>query len=115
VVQENSETEAADQSAEIEKEEAQLSNVIKRDAISFTTPKTVKLGGLTGSQKLSVLTDCGASHNFISTAVVHIANFKSSPPLANLDVGLGIQRLASLGPMEVNWQTQIMKFEWQRE
>lgn len=72
------------------------SNVIKKEkievtsVIGFTTPRTMMLEGFMGSSKVVVLIDCGASHNFISNALVCKANLNLSPnERCSVSMGVG--------------------------
>ncbi|KAI3716153.1 hypothetical protein L6452_23281 [Arctium lappa] len=118
--------------------------------IGFVTPKTMKLEGMVEDQKVVILIDSGAFHNFISSTLVeklelpvnHTGGYDISLgaggglkgrgickgvrvwmqgieiyedflplELCNSDIILGIQWLQSLGTMQVNWSTQMMKFQ----
>ncbi|WVZ22270.1 hypothetical protein V8G54_000814 [Vigna mungo] len=109
-------------------------------AEGLTPPKTMKLTGLIGEQRVVVLNDSGASHNFISRRVMEELELSmtETPPyvvslgdghkrttsercekvrirlgdatLGGVDVILGIAWLAKLGEVVLNWREMSMKY-----
>lgn len=115
----------------------------------LTAPKTMKLRGTIGEQEVVILSDLGATHNFISLSLVQHKQIPVTKTdsygatmgtrnsvrgkgvcrsvtlqvqgvdiiddflllnLGSADIILGIQWLESLGTVQTNWKSQVMKF-----
>ncbi|KAL4567338.1 hypothetical protein LXL04_022921 [Taraxacum kok-saghyz] len=126
---------ALDEEDEVEEEPEPViddepkTEVCLNSVLGIVKPKTLKLTGRIQQADVVVMVDPGATHNFVSLALVErlglpIANTGGFGvalglevkedflplTLGNSDVILGVQWLEKLGPVTTNWRTQVMQF-----
>ncbi|WVY91168.1 hypothetical protein V8G54_036682 [Vigna mungo] len=110
--------------AEEGEDNAQILQLSQCAMAGLTTKKSWKLWGMIGNEKVVILIDCGASHNFISPELISKCGLQQQPTLpymvevgdghkiqqdffvfslGSADIVLGLEWLASLGEVRADF------------
>ncbi|KAG5596542.1 hypothetical protein H5410_037774 [Solanum commersonii] len=78
--------------------------------VGLTRGRTMKLVGTIHGHDVIILVDSGATHNFISSTLAHHLQLPIKKT-KGFEVTIGMEWLATLGEMRVNWKLLTMKFK----